>query len=381
MNYIIFCDKAENKIYAEMFKSAANSNLLAAESNLSNESIDNIKIEYNPHGIIIANPAIDIGVIKESVRYTAEQYDDMRIVVIYPDLDNENAQELREFTPNVITRAITSDDFAYIIDNKLTEYDIDILNEKQIEKPAKKRFYGLRFNAKTIFVVAAVVLAVLLIFGIVYKSFSSVGSENDNEETLTELETITEFEIEIPTEPETGDEFINTFPAETVTQSPTIPTEKNTEATKATEKPTEKKKTPSSSSNSSVVYDPLASSQSPVSSQPPSSQPVYEPEPIPVETDPPYTSPVSSEIIDDGKIYLDPTSVTLKVGQTYEIYVTGLSAANGCNWDVQNAAIVDFVSGDTTKVVIKAKGIGTTIITATSKSSGKSAQCVINVTK
>lgn len=377
MNYVIFCDKSENKAYIEMFKAAANSNLLAAENILSNENIDNIKIEYNPHGIIIANPAIDIDKIKETVKYTAEEYDDMRIIVIYPDLDQDNIESLKVYTSDVITRAITSEDFGYIIDNKLTAYDIDILNEKKPEIQVKKRFTR-GFNAKTMTIAAVSFFAFLLVLGIVLKTTQTQSEDVTlpHDESQTETHTVTESE---------GDTF-DTLATETETESEIeTKTEEQTSAiSKPTEKETDKETYKETDKNGSSSNTSQSQVQAPVQSQVSSSQhqqPQVQQTDPQVATQPSYTPPTSSEIVDDGKIYLDPTSVTLKVGQTYEIYVTGLSAANGCSWNVQNAAIVDFVGGDTTKVTVKAKGVGVTIVTATSKLSGSSAQCIITVKK
>lgn len=377
MNYIVFCDKSEIKSYEKLFEGAADSKMLAAEPALDSDKISELIKQHNPHGIIIANTDYEISKIIEAVKSINEEHSDIRTIVIYPDIETEKAEEIRKYTSGLITRAITSDDFIYIVDNKLGAYEFEILNNKKAALPSKKRISAKGLNPKLLIAVGGAVFIAILIMLIASKSCGGATGTDETEPT-TELE-LTESGEE--TEP-----VLATFPTEKEMTSPTDkptsptkPTEKTTE--KATEKPTEKKKPSSSSSSPAQVYDPPASSQAPVSSQPTYSQPVYEPEPVPVETDPPYTPPASSEIIDDGRIYLDPTQITVQVGQIIEIYVTGLSAANGCNWDVQNAAVADFISGDTIKVTLKAKGVGMTIITATSKSSGAKAQCVVTVKK
>lgn len=377
MNYIVFCDKSEIKSYEKLFEGAADSKMLAAEPALDSDKISELIKQHNPHGIIIANTDYEISKIIEAVKSINEEHSDIRTIVIYPDIETEKAEEIRKYTSGLITRAITSDDFIYIVDNKLGAYEFEILNNKKAALPSKKRISAKGLNPKLLIAVGGAVFIAILIMLIASKSCGGATGTDETEPT-TELELT-----------ESGDEtepVLATFPTEKEMTSPTDkptsptkPTEKTTE--KATEKPTEKKKPSSSSSSPAQVYDPPASSQAPVSSQPTYSQPVYEPEPVPVETDPPYTPPASSEIIDDGRIYLDPTQITVQVGQTFEIYVTGLSAANGCSWDVQNAAVADFISGDTIKVTLKAKGVGMTIITATSKSSGAKAQCVVTVKK
>lgn len=380
MNYIVFCDKSEIKSYEKLFESAVDSKMLAAEPTLEKEKISELIRTHNPHGVIFANTNYEITQIKEALKLINEKFGDVRTIVIYPDLDNENAEKIKNCATGLITRAVTSEDFTYIVDNKLGSYDFQILNQKKIIAPAKKKKYktarGIT-DPKVLAITGGAVFVGVLIILIVGKSCGGTAKPEETEPSTTLAS-----ELANPDE-----ETLSEFPTEeTATVSITFttqePTEKSTEklTEKPTEKPTEKKKKlNTSSSTSSQVYTPPVSPQSPASSQPASSQPVYEPEPVPVQTDPPYTPPASSEIIDGGKIYLDPTSVTLKIGQTYEIYVTGLSAANGCNWSVQNAAVVDFVSGDTTKVVIKTKAVGTTIITATSKSSGATAQCIVTV--
>lgn len=377
MNYIVFCDKSEIKSYEKLFEGAADSKMLAAEPALDSDKISELIKQHNPHGIIIANTDYEISKIIEAVKSINEEHSDIRTIVIYPDIEIEKAEEIRKYTSGLITRAITSDDFIYIVDNKLGAYEFEILNNKKAALPSKKRISAKGLNPKLLIAVGGAVFIAILIMLIASKSCGGATGTDETEPT-TELELT-----------ESGDDtepVLATFPTEKEMTSPTDkptsptkPTEKTTE--KATEKPTEKKKPSSSSSSPAQVYDPPASSQAPVSSQPTYSQPVYEPEPVPVETDPPYTPPASSEIIDDGRIYLDPTQITVQVGQTFEIYVTGLSAANGCSWDVQNAAVADFISGDTIKVTLKAKGVGMTIITATSKSSGAKAQCVVTVKK
>lgn len=382
MNYVVFCDKSEIKSYEKLFEGAADSKMLAAEPALDSNKISELIKQHNPHGIIIANTDYDIAKIIEAVKYISEEHGDIRTIVIYPDIETDKAEEIRKYTSGLITRAITPDDFIYIVDNKLGAYEFGILNEKKITKASKgKKVSAFSLNLKKLIIVGGAVFVFILIVLIVSRS-DGCGGNDEASETQPE----TEYGITFPTE-ETDAPTFATFPTEETT-SPTKPTEKTTDSTKptekATEKPTEKKNETQSQSNSSASQ---AAPQAPVSSQvTPAPEPVYpeypqEPEPVPVVTDPPYTPPAPSEIIDDGKIYLDPTQITVKVGQTFEIYVTGLSAANGCNWDVQNAAVADFVSGDTIKVTVKAKGVGMTIITATSKSSGAKAQCVVTVKK
>lgn len=380
MNYALFCNKGEIKQYREFFKSAANSTLLAAESILTRDKIDQVKDEYNPHGIIIAG--MEIEDVKTAVKYVSESYSDIKVIVIYPDIKKDDLEELQKHTDSIITRPITTEDFTYIIDNNLGAYEFEILNQK---KPGKKLSVkndkgklSLILNIKTIAIAAA---AVTLIFLLLAASTCSSDSTADTDSTeATEYAEATVSEI---TEAESERE-ITIFTTPTLPTQPTQDSTAATSATKATESPTEKpteKETPITS---------LAQSQSQNQSGQTSSAPIQTPqEPVyeEVVTDPPatssetYTPPQSSTpvIVDDGKIYLDPTSITLSVGDTCEIYVSGLSAANGCNWDVQNAAVADFVSGDTTKVTVKATGVGVTVITATSKSSGATAQCVITV--
>lgn len=384
MNYALFCNKGEIKQYREFFKSAANSTLLAAESVLTTDKIDQIKDEYNPHGIIIAG--MEIADVKTAVKYVSETYNDLKTILIYPDIKKDDLEELQKYTESIITRPITTEDFTYIIDNNLGAYEIEILNQK---KPGKKLSVkndrgklSLILNIKTIAIAA---VAVTLIFLLLAVSTCSNDNSGDSESTeavettateVTEAETETEPKIEIFTTP-----TLPTQPTQesTAATSATIPNETPTE--KATEKPAERENAKSSNfSSQSQITQSGQTSSAPVQTP---QTPVYEE----VVTDPPavssqpYTPPQSSTpvIVDDGKIYLDPTSITMSVGDTCEIYVSGLSAANGCNWDVQNAAVADFVSGDTTKVTVKATGVGVTVITATSKSSGATAQCVITV--
>ncbi len=385
MNYVLFCDKTETKAYKDMFKNAADSNLLAAQTVFNNETIDEVIAKYNPHGIIIAETNADIEKTFESIKYAREMYDDMRIILIYPNLSEESAKEIKKYTPDVITRAITSEDFRYIINNRLTGYDIDILNGRNVQK-APKPHIRFALNKKFLIIILAVVLAAFLIFGIIHKATEqnnhSPSEDGTAEVSHSETERETESEsVMLPTEKETEPESeSDTSITDVLLTYPTSPTTE-----KATEKPTEKQTTPK---------EPKAKTTDPPQSQAPVQQPVQSQQPQAQQTQP-QTDPIISstesptqyipqtapQITDDGRIYLEPTDITLKLGESFDIYVLGLAAANGCTWNVQNAAVADFLSGDTTKITIKAKGIGVTVITATSKSSGYSVQCKVTVKK
>lgn len=390
MNYILFCSKGEIKQYKEFFKSAANSTLLAAENVLTTDKIDQIKDEYNPHGIIIAGMEIDD--VKTAVKYAADAYGDLTIILIHPGINNTDIEYLNQYTHRIITRAITAEDFTYIIDNSLGAYEYEILNQKT---PGKKNLSVKKDRGKISFIANPKFLvigaaAIAVIFLLLAVSTCSSG-EDENDTDVTEVTSATKpLNTGLVTEPSKPTERETEYAVFT-SPSFTQPTANSEETEEDTEKPTEKETNKPSSSGqtqqsqqSPQVQTPQGGQNSSAPVQTPQ-QPVYE-EAVtdpPAVSSQPYTPPQSSTpvIVDDGKIYLDPTTVTLKVGDSYDIYVSGLSAANGCNWDVQNAAVADFVNGDTTKVTIKATGVGVTVITATSKSSGATAQCVVTVKK
>lgn len=98
----------------------------------------------------------------------------------------------------------------------------------------------------------------------------------------------------------------------------------------------------------------------------------------PVQQIQPVEQP-AQQITDDGQIHFDKDSYTVNVGETFDIYVSGLAAANGCNWNLTNNAIAEFVSSDVTKVTLKAKAKGSTVITGTAKSNGATTQVLVTV--
>ncbi len=198
MNYVLFCDKNESKAYKEMFKNAADSNLLAAESVFNKETIDKAMAEYNPHGIVIADAGDEIEKIIESIKYSREIYDDMRIILIYPGLSEEYTSEVKKYTSDVITRAITAEDFAYIINNRLTAYDINILNDRKIKKPTRSHF-KFAVNKKALIIIFVVLLIAFIIAGIIYKATNN-GDQSPSEDETTES-SYSEAEQETETEP------------------------------------------------------------------------------------------------------------------------------------------------------------------------------------
>ena len=103
--------------------------------------------------------------------------------------------------------------------------------------------------------------------------------------------------------------------------------------------------------------------QEPQQSTPQVQQPVQEPQPV----------------VDDGLIHFDKDSYTVSEGETFDIYVTGLVASSGCKWTLTNSAVAEFVFSDTTKVTVKAKAKGSTVITGTAKSNGATCQVLVTV--
>ena len=117
--------------------------------------------------------------------------------------------------------------------------------------------------------------------------------------------------------------------------------------------------------------------QQPQQSAPQVQQPVQQPQQSAPQVQQPVQQP--DPIVDDGLIHFDQESYTVSVGETFDIYVTGLAASSGCKWTLTNSAVAEFVSSDTTKVTIKAKAKGSTVITGTAKSNGATRQVLVTV--
>jgi hypothetical protein len=117
--------------------------------------------------------------------------------------------------------------------------------------------------------------------------------------------------------------------------------------------------------------------QQPEQSVPQVQQPIQQPEQSAPQVQQPVQQP--DPIVDDGLIYFDKDSYTVAVGESFDIYVTGLATSSGCKWTLTNSAIAEFVSSDTASVTIKAKSKGSTVITCTAKSNGATRQVLVTV--
>lgn len=91
---------------------------------------------------------------------------------------------------------------------------------------------------------------------------------------------------------------------------------------------------------------------------------------------PSFARRILPEDIPVSSVIISPSTVTLKLGETYKLLVT-LSPSNATNtaisWSTSNGAIATVDAGGT----VKAVGVGSAIISAVNSNSGKKASCIV----
>ena len=204
-----------------------------------------------------------------------------------------------------------------------------------------------KFNLRLLLpVIMLCVVATITIVALVIKNGSTANAEEaaTEEETVKNVENITESPTLFMLATVAPTELLTEAPKQKATEKTTK--EKNKATEKGTEKATEKQQ-----------------EQQPVQQQEVVQQPVQQQE----------------TINDDGKIYFDRESYTVKTGENFTITVSGVSASQGMRWNVNNSEIVKFVSATTTTVTVKATTAGTAIITGTAKSNGATRSVIVTV--
>lgn len=381
MNILLISSKEERAAFEAVVKSAPNANLINSLQTINDQFIDDLEERYHPHcivwvnGVKVSNGKSEIDTLKE----IKERYPYIRIIYFTGEEEYENIiDELTELDIfDVVDRNITSVEFNVLLNEPFKNRQAtDDFNKKKIRVvfPSKKK---KKFNLSLLLPIGIlIVLAILIVVLLVVKNNPSENEDEDVTESVTMVSSKSPTQATIfvlSTNP----------PTEKPTQTPTKATEKATEKVtqqptqKPTEKATEKEKTTSSGGNSNNPASGLGGAIQQPAQQP--VQQVEQPVQQPIQQiEQPVQQPQQT-VTDDGQIHFDKDSYVVNVGETFDIYVSGLVAANGCNWNLTNNAIAEFVSSDVTKVTLKAKAKGSTVITGTAKSNGASRQVLVTV--
>lgn len=395
MNILLVSPKEDKIQYESAIKSVSNANHLSTVSVVTEHFIGEIKERYNPHiivwvcGVKMVNAQSELNTIKQ----IKDTYPYIKFIYFTngETTYNKVSEPLNELgIYSIIDRSITNIEFGKLLKNPIKSSDevIQFNKAKYRTVPVQKRRKRNNFIIENFkMFIPLIILVILIIVLFVYKGVCNLSSTAS---TATEpiTEPVTESILEPPTEVAT----LYASPTEEETEKPTEkqteritekPTEKETE--RITEKPTEKDQSSTNivnNTDSGTLYqEQTPQVQQPVQEQqqvvPQVQQPVQQPQQSVPQVQPPVQQP--DPIVDDGLIYFDKDSYTVKAGETFDIYVTGLATSSGCKWELTNSAVAEFVSSDTTKVTIKAKAKGLTVVTGTAKSNGATRQVLVTV--
>lgn len=376
MNVLLVSSKEDRSTYETVINKAPNANLLSTVTNVNSKFLEEIEERYHPHivvwvsGVKISNNKTDT----ETVEAIKETYPYIRIIYFIGEQSYEKVSKALINTRiyDIIDRNITNLEFNELLGKPFkTREEADIFNKKRLHriKPTNNR---KKINISLLF--PCVIFGILLILIIVLLIIKSATSLENIEENATESTVATEVQTDTAT--------VATLYA-VATQVPTEKTtEKETEKTteEPTEKPTERKKSATESGENNNSNNGNSGNGSGGGVQQ-AEQPVQQVEQPVQQIEQPVQQQqeLQTQITDDGQIHFDKDNYTVKAGEIFDIYVTGLAATNGCNWSLTNSAVAEFVSSDTTKVTVKAKAKGSTIITGTAKSNGATRQVLVTV--
>lgn len=394
-----------------MCSRARNKRVIGTVTQVDDNIVELVKTTYRPHCIIWAQ-GIDFKTDTSEldlILALQNEFPSTRIIVNHGKRDELTTALVENDIYDVVARVVTDIEFLDLLNTPLSSkeeyerFNRDIHKAKSATVKTRKKVV---VNNKPIFIFVAVIMLTTISFVAVVKNMQA--DTNTNEDTTepslsVATEYVTDYLViddryEFPTEKET--EKSTEKPTEKETEPPT---EKKEQATEKLDKDDEnkdkenKEQDNSSTTSQAQVQQPQQSVQAQQPVQQPQQQyvpqiqqPVQEPQqsvqvqqPVqePQQTTPQVQQPIQQPepIIDDGLIHFDKDSYIVKAGETFDIYVTGLATSSGCKWELTNSAVAEFVSSDTTKVTIKAKAKGSTVVTGTAKSNGATRQVLVTV--
>ena len=409
MNVLLICGKDMQKNLENMCSRARNKRVIGTVTQVDDNIVELVKTTYRPHCIIWAQ-GIDFETDTaelDLILSLQSEFPSTRIIVNHGERDELTTTLVENDIYDVVAKIVTDIEFIELLNTPLSSkeeferFNKDTHKTKSATVKTRKKVV---VNNKPIFIFVAVIMLATISFVAVVKNIQADTSTNENttEPSLgVATEYVTDYLVmddgyEFPTEEKTEK------PTEKPTEAPTEKKEKSTEKPKDDEKDNDDKDEDKSEQNNSSNNSNTSSQtqqqyvpqvQQPVQQAPQQSTPQVQQEPQqstpqeqqsvqqPQQSTPQVQQPVQQPdpIVDDGLIHFDKDSYTVKAGETFDIYVTGLAASSGCKWTLTNSAVAEFVSSDTTKVTVRAKSKGSTVITGTAKSNGATRQVLITV--
>ena len=381
MNILLVTSKDDKSDFEAVINSARNANLVSTLCVIKNTFLDEIEERYHPHAIVWVN-----GVNMSNGETEAETLTKIRTVYPYIRIIYFTGGEDYDDIANVlmglkiydiVNRNITSIEFNELLEKPLkNKNEVEAFNLRKFVVYKQRKKVQHKFNLRLLLpVIMLCVVVVITIVALVIKNGNTANAEEaaTEEETVRNVENITESPTLFMLTTVAPTELLTEAPKQKVTEKPTK--EKNKATEKGTEKATEKQQ-----EQQSVVV------QQPVQQQEAVQQPVQQPAQQPAQQQAQQQEVIQQpaqqqETIknDDGKIYFDRESYTVKAGENFTITVSGLAASQGMRWNVNNSEIVKFVSATTTTVTVKATTAGTAIITGTAKSNGAARSVIVAV--
>ena len=420
MNVLLICGKEIQKNLEVMCSRARNKRVIGTVTQVDDNIVELVKTTYRPHCIIWAQ-GIDFKTDTSEldlILALQNEFPSTRIIVNLGKPNDELTTALIENDIyDVVARVVTDIEFLNLLNTPLSSkeecerFNKDTHKTKTTTPKQRKKVV---VNNKPIFVFLAVIMLATILFVVIIKT-KQVDTNADNSAPEPSFEMTTEYvtdylvmdnKYEFPTEEET--EPPTEKPTERETEPPTEKKEQATEKPDKDDKDKNEDKETNEQDNSSTtsqeqVQQPVQQApqqsvqvQQPVQQQPQQQyvpqvqQPVQQPQQSVPQVQQPIQQPQQSvqvqqpvqqpdPIVDDGLIHFDQDTYTVSVGETFDIYVTGLAASSGCKWTLTNSAVAEFVTSDTTKVTIKAKAKGSTVVTGIAKSNGATRQVLITV--
>ena len=383
MNILLVTSKDDKSDFEAVINSAHNANLVSTLCAIKNNFLDEIEERYHPHAIVwvsgvnMSNGKTEADTLKE-IRTT---YPYIRIIYFtggedYDDIANV-LMGLKIY--DIVNRNITSIEFNELLEKPLkNKNEVEAFNLRKFVVYKQRKKVQHKFNLRLLLpVIMLCVVVVITIVALVIKNGNTTNAEEaaTEEETVRNVENITESPTLFMLATVAPTELLTEAPKQKATEKPTEkPTkEKNKTTEKGTEKATEKQQEQQPAQQQEVVQQPV---QQPVQQQAQQQEAVQQPVQQPAQQPAQQQETIKN---DDGKIYFDRESYTVKAGENFTIKVSGLAASQGMRWNVNNSEIVKFVSATTTTVTVKATTAGTAIITGTAKSNGATRSVIVTV--
>lgn len=204
MNILLIGSKSNCRNYSEILKTAPNTTVLGAVTQLNDKNIDTLRSKFNPHIILfdsgVPHKRIDVSIAAAAIH---SEFPQAKLIIICEPYE---VQIFKSICYAVISDTITNVQLLDVLNNAANNYGTDAVYTEQIEPiketyQTQKRYINTNrgFGKNNLFIVGAAVVIALIITAIVVHTINDTPITSTPDEATSYSSTISTETKETPT--------------------------------------------------------------------------------------------------------------------------------------------------------------------------------------